>query len=571
MLRGKSVSSSDVATQLNQLYDDYWEFILKEYPLSATYLGDHRYDGLLEDASENAFYRRVGQSKKYLDQLRSIKKPSLKPDLLNYELFERELEDNLEAAKFRPYLTPMTQQSGLQIDIPELVTYHPFMSLSDFKNFSSRLRALPRLVDQVIQSMRTGIQARIVLARVTAEKIIPQLEANIVRDPKKLDLYKSVENLPPGIDSNEAHRLKSDVDEAIQQSVVPAFEKLLAFFKEEYLPACRTDVGIWSLPDGNERYGYMVRHYTTTSLSPDEIHDLGLKELSRIHREMREIVDQIGFKGSLQDFISSLRRNRSLYNTSADELLEGFKKILQKMDEKLPSLFGRLPKAKYGFREIEAFRAEAAPDAYYYRPPEDGSRPAYFYVNTFRPEQRPKYTMEVLAYHEAVPGHHLQLAIQQELTNLPKFRRHGGYTAFIEGWGLYSEELPRLVGFYKDALSDFGRLSFDAWRAARLVVDTGIHHKRWTRERAIQFFLENTALSELNIASEVDRYIAWPGQALAYKIGQLKISELRDRAEKVLGPRFDIRRFHDELLGDGALALDVLEGKMQNWIGREYR
>ena len=571
MLRGKSVSSRDVATQLNQLYDDYWEFILKEYPLSATYLGDHRYDGLLEDASENAFYRRVGQSKKYLDQLRSIKKPSLKPDLLNYELFERELEDNLEAAKFRPYLTPMTQQSGLQIDIPELVTYHPFMSLSDFKNFSSRLRALPRLVDQVIQSMRTGIQARIVLARVTAEKIIPQLEANIVRDPKKLDLYKSVENLPPGIDSNEAHRLKSDVDEAIQQSVVPAFEKLLAFFKEEYLPACRTDVGIWSLPDGNERYGYMVRHYTTTSLSPDEIHDLGLKELSRIHREMREIVDQIGFKGSLQDFISSLRRNRSLYNTSADELLEGFKKILQKMDEKLPSLFGRLPKAKYGFREIEAFRAEAAPDAYYYRPPEDGSRPAYFYVNTFRPEQRPKYTMEVLAYHEAVPGHHLQLAIQQELTNLPKFRRHGGYTAFIEGWGLYSEELPRLVGFYKDALSDFGRLSFDAWRAARLVVDTGIHHERWTRERAIQFFLENTALSELNIASEVDRYIAWPGQALAYKIGQLKISELRDRAEKVLGPRFDIRRFHDELLGDGALALDVLEGKMQNWIGRESK
>ena len=571
MLRGKSVSSRDVATQLNQLYDVYWGFILKEYPLSATYLGDHRYDGLLEDASENAFYRRVGQSKKYLDQLRSIKKPSLKPDLLNYELFERELEDNLEAAKFRPYLTPMTQQSGLQIDIPELVTYHPFMSLSDFKNFSSRLRALPRLVDQVIQSMRTGIQARIVLARVTAEKIVPQLEANIVRDPKKLDLYKSVENLPPGIDSNEAHRLKSDVDEAIQQSVVPAFEKLLFFFKEEYLPACRTDVGIWSLPDGNERYGYMVRHYTTTSLSPDEIHDLGLKELSRIHREMREIVDQIGFKGSLQDFISSLRRNRSLYNTSADELLEGFKKILQKMDEKLPSLFGRLPKAKYGFREIEAFRAEAAPDAYYYRPPEDGSRPAYFYVNTFRPEQRPKYTMEVLAYHEAVPGHHLQLAIQQELTNLPKFRRHGGYTAFIEGWGLYSEELPRLVGFYKDALSDFGRLSFDAWRAARLVVDTGIHHKRWTRERAIQFFLENTALSELNIASEVDRYIAWPGQALAYKIGQLKISELRDRAEKVLGPRFDIRRFHDELLGDGALALDVLEGKMQNWIGREYR
>jgi len=553
------------------LYDDYWEFILREYPLSATYLGDHRYDGALEDASEGAFLRRVAQSKKYLDQLRSIEKPSSKPDLLNYELFERELEDNLEAAKFRPYLTPMTQQSGLQIDIPELVTYHPFRSLLDFENFSSRLRAFPRLVDQAIESMRMGIRAGIVLAKVTAEKIIPQLEANIVQDPKKLDLYKFVENIPPGIDPRDALRIRNDVEGAIRQSIVPAFEKLLPFFNEEYLPACRSDVGFWSLPDGKERYAYTVRHYTTTNLSPDEIHDLGLTQLSRIHREMGAIVDQIGFKGSLQEFISSLRRDRSLYNGSPAELLEGFKRILRKMDEKLPLLFGRLPKAKYGFREIEAFRAEAAPDAYYYRPPEDGSRPAYFYVNTFRPEQRPKYTMEALAYHEAVPGHHLQLAIQQELTDLPKFRRHGGYTAFIEGWGLYSEELPKLVGFYKDALSDFGRLSFDAWRAARLVVDPGIHHKRWTRERAIQFFLENTALSELNIVSEVDRYIAWPGQALAYKIGQLRISELRARAEKALGPRFDIRRFHDELLGDGALALDVLSNKMKHWIANESK
>ncbi|OLD13925.1 MAG: hypothetical protein AUI97_03245 [Crenarchaeota archaeon 13_1_40CM_3_52_17] len=569
MPRRKSVSSSETVTQLKHLYDDYWEFILKEYPLSATYLGDHRYDGSLEDGSEDAFHRRVDQYKKYLDALKSIKKPSAKPELLNYELFERELEDNLEAAKFRPYLTPMTQQSGLQIDIPELVTYHPFRSLLDFENFSSRLQAFPKLVGQVIQSMRSGIAARIVLARVTAERIIPQLEANAVQDPKKLELYKAVEKIPSGMGSADGLRTRNSIEEAIRQMVIPAFEKLLVFFKEEYLPACRADAGIWSLPDGTERYAYTVKHYTTTNVSPNEIHDLGLKELSRIHSEMRAIVSRVGFVGSLQEFISSLRKDRSYYNTTASELLTGFKKILEQMDEKLPLLFGRLPKAKYGFREIESFRAEAAPDAYYYRPPEDGSRPAYFYVNTFRPEQRPKYTMEVLAYHEAVPGHHLQLAIQQELTDLPKFRRYGGYTAFIEGWGLYSEELPKLVGFYKDALSDFGRLSFDAWRAARLVVDTGIHHKRWTRERSIQFFVENTALSELNIASEVDRYIAWPGQALAYKIGQLKISALRSRAEKTLGPRFDIRRFHDELLGDGALSLDVLENKMQGWIRRE--
>ncbi len=261
MRRGKSVSSSDVVTQLNQLYDDYWEFILKEYPLSATYLGDHRYDGSLEDASEDAFHRRVTQSKKYLDRLRNIRKPSSKPDLLNYKLFERELEDNLEAAKFHPYLTPMTQQSGLQIDVPELVTYHPFKSLLDFENFSSRLQALPRLVDQVIQSMRSGIATQIVLARVTAEKIIPQLEANTVQDPKKLELYKAVENIPSGIASRDAVRVRNNIEEAIRQSVVPAFIKLLTFFKEEYLQACRRDVGIWSLPDGNERYAYTVKHY----------------------------------------------------------------------------------------------------------------------------------------------------------------------------------------------------------------------------------------------------------------------------------------------------------------------
>src|SRR5256712_7879729 len=277
MPHGKSISSRDVVTQLSQLYDDYWEFILKEYPLSATYLGDHRYDGVLEDASEGAFNRRVAQSKKYLDQLRSVKKPSSKPDLLNYELFERELEDNLEAAKFRPYLTPMTQQSGLQIDIPELVTYHPFRTLSDFENFSSRLRAFPQLVDQVIESMRSGIAARIVLARVTAERIIPQLEANAVQDPKKLELYKAVEKIPSGMGSADGLRTRNSIEEAIRQMVIPAFEKLLVFFKEEYLPACRADAGIWSLPDGTERYAYTVKHYTTTNVSPNEIHDLGLK------------------------------------------------------------------------------------------------------------------------------------------------------------------------------------------------------------------------------------------------------------------------------------------------------
>ena len=555
--------------QLNKLYENYWEFLLKESPLTATYLGDHRYDDLLDDASEEAFNRRNSQYERFLDQLRRIPQPSAKPDQLNYMLFERELEDNIESAKFRAYLAPITQQSGLQIDIPEMVTYHPFNTIHDFDNFIKRLRAFPRLVDQVIQSMRSGIRAKIVLAKITAEKIIPQLEANVVHDPKSLELYKSIEKIPKNWSSRDALRTRDEIEDAIRRSIIPAFEKLLLFFKEEYLPVCRADPGVWSIRDGKERYAFAIRHYTTTKMSPEEIHDLGLNELKRIHAEMRTIIEKLGFQGTLHDFIASLRNDKSLFNTSAAELMEGFRNILAKMDEKLPLLFGRLPKAPYSFREIEEFRAEAAPDAYYYGPPEDGSRPAYFYVNTFRPEQRPKYTMEVLAYHEAVPGHHLQLAIQQELKEMPKFRRHGGYTAFIEGWGLYSEELPKKVGFYKDLLSDFGRLSFDAWRAARLVVDTGIHHKHWTREEAIEFFLENTSLSELNVVSEIERYIAWPGQALAYKIGQLKISELRARAEKELGERFDVRSFHDELLGNGALALDVLEDKMQAWIKEE--
>ena len=566
MLQERQMESTDSVAQLNRLYESYWEFLLRESPLTATYLGDHRYDDQLDDASEEAFHRRNSQFERFLDQLRRVPKPPTKADQLNYMLFERELEDNLESTKFRSYLTPITQQSGLQIDIPEIVTYHPFNTIRDFDNFIKRLRAFPRLVDQVIQSMRSGIGAKIVLAKVTAEKIIPQLKANVVHDPKSLELYKSIGKIPKNWSSRDTVRIKDDIEDAIRRSIIPAFEKLLLFFKEEYLPVCRADPGVWSLPDGKERYAFAVKHYTTTSMSPDEIHELGLRELKRIHSEMQAIADKLGFKGSLHDFIASLRNDKSLFNASAAELMEGFGKILAKMDEKLPLLFSRLPKAPYSFREIEAFRAEAAPDAYYYRPPEDGSRPAYFYVNTFRPEQRPKYTMEVLAYHEAVPGHHLQLAIQQELTDLPKFRRHGGYTAFIEGWGLYSEELPKKVGFYNDLLSDFGRLSFDAWRAARLVVDTGIHHKHWTRERAIEFFLENTSLSELNVVSEIERYIAWPGQALAYKIGQLKIIELRARAEKAFGERFDIRSFHDELLGDGALALDVLEDKMQSWI-----
>ncbi len=567
----QSAGPKEMVSELDMLYEAYWEFVLKENPTLATYLGDHRYDDQLGDFSEEAFHRRIDQCRKYLERLETLKKPAATGDQLNYELFQRELKDPIEESQFHPYVLPISQQSGPHVDLPQLITYHPFKTRLDYGNYISRLRQFPRLFDEIMENMKTGMRERIVPARIVVEKIVPQLEAHIVDEPGDSELHKPIANIPSSIPTQDRRRLEEELDEGVLGSVVPAYSKLVSFVKEEYLPASRSQVGIWALPRGKEWYAYSIRHFTTTNLAPAQIHKLGLQELARIQREIRAILKKVHFKSTLQEFTESVRNDKSNFYSTGEDLLNGFKAILQKMDGKLPLLFGRLPEEKYGFREIEAYRAEAAPAAYYYAPPEDRSRPGYFYVNTFKPETRPKYMMEALAYHEAVPGHHLQIAIQQELTGLPKFRRLGGYTSFVEGWALYAEELGKEVGFYQDVLSDFGRLTAEAWRAARLVVDTGIHDLKWTRERTIEFLRENTATSMQDIVSEVDRYIAWPGQALAYKIGQLKIRQLRAGTEKRLGRRFDIRKFHDELLSDGALPLDVLERKMTKWLRPEIK
>lgn len=560
------VSRNDLS-QLNTLYQDYWDFILKENPRYATYLGDHRYDNKLEDASEAEYHRQISQYKTYLEHLRSFAKPAISTDRLNYELFERSLGNSVEESKFKPYLLPISQQSGPHIDVPQLTSYHPFNTAEDYENYSTRLGQFPRLIDQVITNMKTGIREKIVPAKINVESVLPQLDAQIVKNPAKSPMFEPLTKPSKTIPSKDVHQLKESLEDTLEDKVIPAYQKLRTFIKKDYLPASRKDIGIWSLPNGKERYAFYVRYYTTTPLTYNQIHDLGIKELARIHKNMQAIMKKVGFKGGLQYFAESIRKDKRQYYPNGKQLLEGFKKILARMDKKLPLLFHHLPKAKYGFRVIESYRAEAAPAAYYYSPPEDRSRPGYFYVNTYHPETRPKFIMEALAYHEAVPGHHTQLAIQQELTNLPRFRRYyNDYTVFVEGWALYSEELPKEVGFYQDPYSDFGRLTMEAWRAARLVVDTGIHAKHWTRPQAIKFFKENTALSEQNIISEVDRYIAWPGQALAYKIGQLKIRELRAKAQKHLGKHFDVRSFHDEILCDGALPVDVLESKMNRWL-----
>src|SRR2546429_3404232 len=553
------------AAQLNRLYEDYWEFVLRENPTLATYLGDHRHDNWIEDFSSEVYEQRIDRFRKYLAELKGFKKPTSGEDPLNYDLFKRELALQIEGAKYHPYLLPITQQTGPHVDLPQLPTFHPFKTLQDYANYVSRLTQFRRIFDQTIRNLKSGIDNKIVQPRNIVEKIIPQLEAQIVSTPDKSELHKPIQEIPSEIPTPEAHRIATDVDDAILNYVVPAYVKLLNFVKEKYLPNSRAHPGVWSIPNGRAMYAYNIRLHTTTSLTPGQIHGLGKRELVRISKEIGAILRKAKFKGSLQQYNETLRKDKSNFYTTAQDLLGGFKEILRQMDARLAQFFGRLPEAKYGFREIEEWRADAAPAAYYYLPPEDRSRPGYFYVNTYKPETRPKYMMEALAYHEAVPGHHLQIALQQELTNLPKFRRHGGYTAFIEGWALYAELLSKERGFYKDLLSDYGRLTAEAWRASRLVVDTGIHSLKWTRDQAITFLKNNTASSEQDIGSEVDRYIAWPAQALAYKIGELRIRELRAKAQRRLKSRFDIRRFHDELLNDGALPLDILQGKMGRW------
>ncbi|HEX9197009.1 MAG TPA: DUF885 domain-containing protein, partial [Candidatus Bathyarchaeia archaeon] len=403
-------SPENEVTSLNRLYEDYWEFILKENPTLATYLGDHRYDNWLEDVSAEAYEKRVGQFREYLTKLKAFKRPTGGEDRLNYDLFKRELALQIEGAKYHPYLLPITQQTGPHIDLPQLTTYHPFKNLQDYVNYISRLTQFRRVFDQTITNLKTGIGQKTVQPRNVVEKIISQLEAQIVSAPDKSELYKPIDRVPSEISKVEADRMARDVSDAIQNYVIPAYEKLLKFVREEYLPKSRTHPGVWSIPNGRAMYAYNIRLHTTTRLTPSQIHRLGKRELVRISKEIGVILRKVQFKGSLQQYNETLRKDKSNFYTTGQDLLDGFKQILRQMDARLAEFFGRLPEAKYDFREIEEWRADAAPAAYYYAPPEDRSRPGYFYVNTYKPETRPKYMMEALAYHEAVPGHHLQIA-----------------------------------------------------------------------------------------------------------------------------------------------------------------
>jgi uncharacterized protein (DUF885 family) len=446
-----------------------------------------------------------------------------------------------------------------------------FETVKDYEDWLARLRAVPTAMDQFTELLREGIKERMVHPRVIMERIPAQIDKQIVSDPTQSGFYKPFKSFPPGFSPADQQRLQQGARQAVEQQVVPAFTKFKQFFVSEYLPACYSQVGAWQLPHGEELYAQMIRHYTTTNMTPEEVHQTGLKEVARINQEMDRVMQQTGFKGSRDEFFKFLRTDPQFFYKTPDDLFEAYKALAKTVDPNLVKVFRTLPREPYG---VEAIPMAFAPDttAAYYRPgAADGSRAGTYFVNLYKPDARPKWEMMALSLHESVPGHHLQIARAHELGEMPKFRRFGEYTAFVEGWGLYAESLGEDMGLYSDPYSKFGQLSYEMWRAVRLVVDTGIHVKHWTREQAIKYFMENCPKHELDITNEIDRYIAWPGQALAYKLGELKIKELRAHAKEKLGAKFDLKEFHDVVLGSGPLPLDILERNVDEWIAAQAR
>ncbi|KAB8318535.1 DUF885 family protein [Tolypothrix campylonemoides VB511288] len=559
------------AKKLDALYEQYWEELLKLNPVQATFQGDPRYNDQLPDFY-SAEYRDTSRAftERWLKTIQDIGPQGLAgQDLLSYEIFVRDAKNSLEAERYPGWMMPVNQMGNIATLAVQFGTgkgAQPFKTVEDYDNWLARGNRLPVLVDSAIANMRAGIKAGVVQPRALMEKVTPQLDALIKDTPEETLFWGPIAEMPKEFPAAERERLTAAYREMIGQRVMPAFRTLRTFIAEEYLPATRTTVGLDKLPNGAAWYAFSARSSTTTDLTPAQIHDIGLKEVARIHGEIRGIMQRTGFKGSLQDFFQFMRTDKRFEYPSEEALLKHYRSLEAKIDAKVPELFSLIPKAGFEIRPVEPYRAKSAAGGSYQGPSEDGTRPGIFYVNTYDLPTRKTWDAEDLYLHEAIPGHHFQIALQQELTDLPKFRRFGGETAFIEGWGLYAESLGKDLGVYTDPYNEFGYLQNELWRAIRLVVDTGLHSKGWTREQVIKYMLENSAESETQSTAEAERYIAWPGQALAYKIGELKIQELRDLAEKELGSRFDIRAFHAEVLKDGAVPLEVLEAKVKRWI-----
>lgn len=562
-----TISCNSATEELHELFDQYWEYNLTENPLTATAQGDHRFNDQLPDVSTSAIQSRSKKYRYFLDELYSISREQLsRDDQINYDIFRIQLENNIRDFELRGHLLPLNGWWDYHAVFADLGNRVPLQTAEDYENYLSRLRGFPKYNQSYISRMREGIEQNWVRPKAVFENYLESVEAHITESAEDHRLFQPFENFPDRVSDELQARLKNEAKEIISEIVIPEFESLLTFLADEYIPNAAEIIGISDLDGGSSYYQYLISYYTTLDISAQEIHQIGLDEVARIRTEMMEIVEETGFGDSFDGFVEFLRTDPQFYAETPEELMKETAYVLKKMDGKLPELFKTLPRLPYGIMEIPDYLAPRTATAYYSRGAADGTRAGFYAVNTYDLPSRPLYEVEALSLHEAVPGHHLQIALQQELGELPSFRSSASFTSYVEGWALYSERLGLEVGFYEDPYSNFGRLSYEMWRALRLVVDTGMHAKGWTRQQAIDYMAENSALSLHNIRSEVNRYIFWPGQALAYKMGEIKIRELRSMAEETLGDDFDVREFHDVILRSGSVPLSVLEENVMLWV-----
>ncbi|KQZ57728.1 hypothetical protein ASD53_08940 [Lysobacter sp. Root559] len=565
------VRAQDADARLKAYFEAEWERGLVENPEGASYNGDNRFNDRWTDRSLSAIAQREAADREALAKLKAIDRSALSADSqLDYDTYAWNLDRNIERQKFREYLQPISHQGGVQTadGIAEVL---PFASAKDYRDWLARLNALPAVIEQTTVLMREGLKEKRTPPQVLMQRVPAQIASQIVDDPSKSAFYRPFLRFPASVPESERAALQAQAKQAIGERIVPAYRKFAAFFNDEYLPKTRTGIAVAELPDGKAYYDFLARYYTTTDLSADQIHQTGLSEVARIRAQMEKVKAEVGFKGTLQEFFAYLRSDPKFFHKTSEELLTAYRAIAKRIDPELVKAFHVIPRQPYGVRPIPDNIAPDTTTAYYQPGAVDGSRAGFYYVNLYKPEVRPIWEMMALSLHEAVPGHHFQFARGLELPERPMFRRTAYFVAYGEGWGLYAEQLGYDMGLYDDPYDRFGQLTYEMWRAVRLVVDTGMHAKGWSRERAIAYFKDNAAKTDQDIVNEVDRYIGTPGQALAYKIGQLKISALRAKAKAALGERFDLRAFNDEVLATGSVPLQALEAHIDAWIAAESK
>jgi len=566
---GPRATSPDAT--LDALVEEYFDTQLELSPMSATAIGDSRFDDRLDESTSPGFREKsLGIERAYLDRARAIDVTRLSASArITHEIFVGEREQALAGTPFHEEYMPFSQMSGLPMD---LAVYgsgegpQPFATVADYERFLKRVREFPRWADGAIAMMRAGMARGITLPRPAVTKMIPQLRDIVTPGAEASIFWGPVKAMPKDFPAADAARLRDAYAAAITREVLPAYARLADFLERDYLPAARTTVGWSDLPEGAAWYRWRIRGATTMDMPPERIHQVGLDEVARIRTAMTAVKQQVGFQGDLDAFFKHLEEDPQFYFADEQELLGAYRDVKRRIDALLPKLFSDFPKADYEIRPVEPFRAASAAGASYQAPSADGTRPGIFYINTFNLKAQPRFGLETLSLHEAAPGHHFQIAIQQELTGLPRFRRFNNYVSYAEGWALYAESIGKELGVFTDPYQWYGRLSDEMLRAMRLVVDTGLHSKGWTREQSIEYMLDNSSMAASDVTAEVERYIVWPGQALGYKLGQLHITALRARAQAELGPRFDVREFHSQVLRDGALPMDVLSAKIDRWI-----